>query len=38
VCTVNTTTFAATATGGSYLSPSTALATGDRAWLSKASV
>lgn len=38
VCTVNATTFAATATGGSYLSPAVALATGDRAWLSKASV
>ena len=38
VCTVNATTFLATATGGSYLSPATALATGDRCWFSKASV
>lgn len=38
VCTVNPTTFASTATGGAYLSPAVALATGDRAWLSKASV
>lgn len=38
VCTVNASTFAATATGGSYTSPATALATGDRAWFEKASV
>jgi len=38
VCTVNASTFAATATGGSYTSPATAMATGDRAWFSKASV
>lgn len=38
VCTVNASTFAATATGGSYTSPATAMATGDRGWLSKASV
>jgi len=38
VCTVNATSFAATATGGAYLSPTTAMATGDRAWFSKASV
>jgi len=38
VCTVNATTFAATATGGSYLSPAVAMAAGDRGWLSKASV
>ncbi len=36
--TVNATTFAATATGGAYLSPTTAMATGDRGWFSKASV
>jgi hypothetical protein len=38
VATVNATTFAATATGGAYLSPTTAMATGDRGWFSKASV
>ena len=35
---INTTTFAATATSGSYLSPAVALASGDYAWFSKASV
>lgn len=38
VCTVNATTFLATATGGSYTSPAVAMATGDRGWFSKASV
>ena len=38
VCTVNTTTFLATASGGSYLSPAVAMATGDRGWFSVASV
>ena len=38
VATVNPTTFAATATGGSYLSPTTAMAAGDRGWFSRASV
>ena len=38
VCTVSATTFLATATGGSYLSPAVAMATGDRGWFSKASV
>jgi hypothetical protein len=38
VCTVNATTFAATATGGSYLSPAVALSTGDYAWFAAASV
>jgi hypothetical protein len=38
VCTVNATTFLATATGGSYLSPAVAMAAGDRGWFSKASV
>jgi hypothetical protein len=37
-CTVNATTFLATASGGSYTSPATALASGDRCWFSKASV
>ena len=36
--TVNASTFAATATGGAYLSPATAMVTGDSAWFSKASV
>ena len=38
VATVNTTTFLATASGGSYLSPPVAMATGDRGWFSAASV
>lgn len=38
VCTVNATTFLATSSAGSYLSPATAMATGDRAWFSAASV
>jgi hypothetical protein len=38
VCTVNATTFLATATGGSYRSPAVAMATGDRGWFSAASV
>ena len=38
VCTVNATTFLATATGGSYTSPAVAMATGDRGWFEKASV
>lgn len=37
-CTVNATTFLATASGGSYLSPAVDLASGDRAWFSIASV
>jgi hypothetical protein len=37
-CTVNTSTFAASATGGSYTSPSTAMSTGDYGWFSAASV
>lgn len=37
-CAINTTTFVASASGGSYRSPATALAAGDRAWFSKASV
>ena len=35
---VNPTTFIATATGGAYTSPSVAMATGDQAWFSAASV
>ena len=38
VCTVNATTFLVTASGGSYTSPAVALASGDVAWFSKASV
>lgn len=38
VCTINATTFLATASGGSYTSPAVALSTGDVAWFSKASV
>lgn len=38
VCTVNATTFLATATGGAYRSPAVAMATGDRGWFSAASV
>jgi hypothetical protein len=38
VCTVNATTFLATASGGAYRSPAVAMATGDRGWFSAASV
>jgi hypothetical protein len=38
VCTVSPTTFLATASGGSYLSPATAMSTGDYGWFSIASV
>lgn len=38
VATVNATTFLATATGGTYLSPPFAMATGDRGWFSQPSV
>lgn len=38
VCTVNTTTFLATASGGSYTSPAVNMASGDRGWFSAASV
>lgn len=37
-CAVNTTTFIASASGGSYRSPAVALAVGDRAFFSIASV
>lgn len=37
-CTVNATTFLATASGGAYLSPPVAMATGDRGWFSRAGV
>jgi hypothetical protein len=38
VCTVSASTFLATASGGSYTSPATTMASGDRGWFSKASV
>lgn len=38
VCTVNATTFLATASGGSYTSPAVAMASGDYGWFTKASV
>lgn len=38
VCTVNASTFLATASGGSYRSPAVNMATGDRGWFSVASV
>lgn len=38
VCTVNASTFLATASGGSYTSPTTAMVSGDYGWFSKASV
>lgn len=37
-CTVNATTFLATASGGSYTSPATNMSSGDRGWFSAASV
>lgn len=38
VCTVNATTFLATASGGSYTSPATAMVSGDYGWFAAASV
>jgi len=38
VCTVSPSTFQATATGGAYTSPATAMVTGDYGWFSAASV
>lgn len=38
VCTVNATTFLATASGGAYTSPPVAMVAGDYGWLSKALV
>jgi len=37
-CSVDPSTFVATASGGAYTSPAVALASGDYAWFSKASV
>jgi NADPH:quinone reductase-like Zn-dependent oxidoreductase len=38
VCTVNAATFLATASGGAYTSPATAMVTGDYGWFGSASV
>lgn len=38
VCNINTTTFLVAASGGSYTSPATAMASGDTGWFSKAGV
>jgi hypothetical protein len=38
VCTVNPTTFLATASGGAYTSPATAMVSGDYGWFAAASV
>lgn len=38
VCTVSPTTFLATASGGAYTSPATAMSTGDYGWFWKVSV
>lgn len=38
VCTVNASTFLATNSGGSYTSPATTMAAGDRGWFSATSV
>lgn len=38
VCTVDPSTFLATASGGAYTSPATALVSGQYAWFAKASV
>jgi len=38
VCTVSPTTFLATASGGSYTSPATTMASGDYGWFNKAQV
>jgi len=37
-CSINTTTFVATASAGNYKAPSTTMASGDYGWFSKASV
>jgi hypothetical protein len=38
VANINTTTFLVAASGGGYLSPATAMSSGDQGWFSKASV
>ena len=37
-CSINTTTFVATSTGGAYIAPAVALASGQYGWFGKASV
>ena len=37
-CSINTTTFVATSTGGAYIAPAVALASGEYGWFGKASV
>jgi len=37
-CSINTTTFVATASAGTYKAPTTTMASGDYGWFSKASV
>ena len=37
-CSINTTTFVATSTGGAYIAPPVALASGEYGWFGKASV
>jgi len=37
-CSINTTTFVATGSAGTYAGPTTAMASGDYGWFSKASV
>jgi hypothetical protein len=37
-CSINTTTFVATASAGNYKAPTTTMASGDYGWFSKASV
>jgi len=37
-CSINASTFVATGSGGTYAGPTTAMASGDYAWFSKASV
>lgn len=38
VCNINTTTFLVAASGGTYLSPASDMASGDQGWFAKASV
>ena len=38
LCSINTTTFVATSTGGAYIAPAVALLTGQWGWFGKASV
>lgn len=38
LCSINTTTFEATSTGGTYIAPAVALLTGQYGWFGKASI